>query len=152
MMIIISLFIHFSVSHMWALSPSCPHRYLNTKASVKKQFDCTFGVVTVGKAQVLTLTETLFYSSVPVSHDNGTASQHAQYQDPETEAAKWNSAIIHFIIYTCAFLTVTCQNVSYKKTFSFLSFLMDGQMVTFRIKTKQIQMKLIRPMVFMVAM
>ncbi len=24
---------------------------------------------------------------------------------------KWNSATIHFIIYTCAFLTVTCQNM-----------------------------------------
>ncbi len=28
--------------------------------------------------------------------------QHAQYRDPETEAAKWNSAFISFIIYTCA--------------------------------------------------
>ncbi len=36
--------------------------------------------------------------------------QWAQYQDPETEAAKWNSAIIHFIIYTCAY-TVTHENV-----------------------------------------
>ncbi len=32
--------------------------------------------------------------SVPVSHDRVTGSQHAQYQDPETEAAKRNSAII----------------------------------------------------------
>ncbi len=40
-----------------------------------------------------------------------TVSQHAQYQDIDAEAAKWNSAIIHFIIYTCAFPTVTCQNV-----------------------------------------
>ncbi len=54
----------------------------------------------------------LFYSSVSVSHDGVTVSQHAQYQDPETEAAKWNSAIIDFIIYTCAFLILTCQNVS----------------------------------------
>ena len=29
-------------------------------------------------------------------------SQRAHYQDPETEAAKWNSAIIIFIIYICA--------------------------------------------------
>ena len=29
-------------------------------------------------------------------------------QGPETEAAKWNSAIINFIIYTCAFPTGTC--------------------------------------------
>ncbi len=40
-----------------------------------------------------------------------TASQHAQHQDLEAEVAKWNSAIIHLIIYTCAFPTVTCQNV-----------------------------------------
>ncbi len=26
-----------------------------------------------------------------------TVSQHAQYQDPDTGAAKWNSAIINFI-------------------------------------------------------
>ncbi len=32
-----------------------------------------------------------------------------QHQGRETEAAKWNSAIIHFIIYTCAFPTVTSQ-------------------------------------------
>ncbi len=44
----------------------------------------------------------LFYSSVPVS-------QQELYQDPETEAAKWNSAIIDFIIYACAFPTVTWQ-------------------------------------------
>lgn len=29
-------------------------------------------------------------------HDSVTASQHAQYQGVETEAAKWNSAVIHF--------------------------------------------------------
>lgn len=40
-----------------------------------------------------------------------TVSQHAQHQDPETEAAKWNSAIVHFITYTCDFPAVTCQNV-----------------------------------------
>ncbi len=43
--------------------------------------------------------------SVPVSPDSVTVSQHEQYQNPETEAAKWNSAITHFIIYTCAFPT-----------------------------------------------
>ncbi len=37
-------------------------------------------------------------------------SYHVQYQDLEIEAAKWNSANIHFIIYACAFPTVTCQN------------------------------------------
>lgn len=33
----------------------------------------------------------LFYASVPVS-------QHAQHEDPDTEAAKWISAVIIFII------------------------------------------------------
>ena len=33
-------------------------------------------------------------------------SLYAQYQDPESEAAKWTSASVHFIIYTCAFPTV----------------------------------------------
>lgn len=43
-------------------------------------------------------------SSVP-------ARQHAQHQEPEMEATKWNSVIINSIIYTFAFPTVTCQNV-----------------------------------------
>lgn len=38
-------------------------------------------------------------------------SQHEKYQDLESEAAKCNSDIFNFIIYTFAFLTVTCQNV-----------------------------------------
>lgn len=42
-------------------------------------------------------------ASVPVNHDNMTVSQHVQYQDHETEADKWNSAIIHFLFYACAF-------------------------------------------------
>ncbi len=52
----------------------------------------------------------LFYRSVPVGHDSVTVSRHAQYQDSETEAAKWDSAITHFITRTCAFPTVTCLN------------------------------------------
>ena len=48
-------------------------------------------------------------SSVPVSRDSVTVSQHAQSQDPETEADKWNSAIVRFIICTWAFPTfLTC--------------------------------------------
>ncbi len=54
------------------------------------------------KKTTRTLMVVLFYSSV---------SQHEQHQDPETEAAKWNSAFIHFIIYTCAFPIEMCQNV-----------------------------------------
>ncbi len=54
-----------------------------------------------------------------VSHASVTVSQHAQHQDPETEAAKWNSAVIHFIIYTCDFPTVSCQNVFLDKGFTF---------------------------------
>lgn len=55
----------------------------------------------------------LSYSSVPGSHDSVTVSQHEQYPDPETQAAKSNSAIIHFIIiHTCAFLLMTCQDVA----------------------------------------
>lgn len=45
--------------------------------------------------------------SVLFKRPSVTASQHAQYQDPETEAAEWNWAIIHFTIDTCAFPTVT---------------------------------------------
>lgn len=38
-----------------------------------------------------------------------TKSQHAQQQDPATEAAEWNSAIFDFIIHTCAFHNVTAN-------------------------------------------
>ncbi len=80
-----------------------------------------------GKAQVLlmTLTMALFYSSVPVMHDSVTVSQHAQHQDRKTWATKWNSAIIHFIIYTCALPSVTCQTVrkkAYNVKFEHLQF------------------------------
>lgn len=44
-----------------------------------------------------TLTVSLSYSSVPVRHEGVTASQHVQYKEPETDAAKWNSTI-NFII------------------------------------------------------
>lgn len=40
-----------------------------------------------------------------------TVSQHARYQVPETEAAKWNLAIIDFIIYTRAFPIVAAKFV-----------------------------------------
>ncbi len=64
-------------------------------------------LVIKGKAQLLlvTLMMALFDSSAPGSHDSVTVSQHAKYH------TKWNSAIIHFIICTYAFTTVTCQNV-----------------------------------------
>ncbi len=53
--------------------------------------------VIVGKVQVLliTLTVALFHSSVPEHHDSVTVSMQSQYQDPKTEAAKWNSTIHH---------------------------------------------------------
>lgn len=38
-------------------------------------------------------------------------SQHAQYQLPEIKKAKWNLAIIHVCICTCAFPALKCQNV-----------------------------------------
>ncbi len=36
-----------------------------------------------------------------------TASQHEQFQDPETEAAEWNLAVIRFVAYTCFY---SCYN------------------------------------------
>lgn len=40
-----------------------------------------------------------------------TVSQHEQY--PENEAAKWNS-LIQFVIYTCAFITVSKMSLTKK--------------------------------------
>lgn len=71
-------------------------------------------LVTAVKTQVLiTLRVDLFYSNVPQSHDRVKGIQHEQHHHPQTEAAKWNSAIFHFIIHTFAFLT--CRNVVYEK-------------------------------------
>lgn len=36
-------------------------------------------------------------------------SQYAYREHPKTEAAKWISATINFIMYTCAFINVTRQ-------------------------------------------
>lgn len=67
---------------------------------------------TAGTVQVLlTFPMTLLCSSVPANHGSGTTSRREQCQDPETEAAKWNSADIAFIIHTRAVTVDTCQNV-----------------------------------------
>lgn len=44
----------------------------------------------------ITFTVLMFYSN----HDSVTVGQQAQYQDLESKAAKWNSAMIHFTVYT----------------------------------------------------
>lgn len=56
----------------------------------------------IGKAQVLLITSTmaLFNSSVAVSRESVSVSRHQQCQEPETEAAKINSAVIHFVFTT----------------------------------------------------
>lgn len=72
----------------------------------------------VAKAQVLLITLKMaqFYSSVPISHDSATVSQHTQHRDPETAADKWDSAIIKCILFTpVLFLTVTCQIAACEK-------------------------------------
>lgn len=52
---------------------------------------------------IIILTLALFYSSVQVSQDSVAVIQHAQYSDPETNAPKWNSAIIQFDLQLCFF-------------------------------------------------
>lgn len=60
----------------------------------------TADVFTCHSREIAGVTMSSIISVAPVS-------QQAQHQDPETEAVKWNSAIIHSIIYTSAFPTVT---------------------------------------------
>ncbi len=67
----------------------------------------------------------LLYSSVLVSHASEQVSWHAKRQEPKTEEAKWKSAIIHFIICTCAFANVACGMLSIKKLIRW--FLRKGQ-------------------------
>lgn len=47
----------------------------------------------------------LLFSSVSLSLASLTLSLQSQRQDNETEAAKWNSAFIDFIIYTQTLIT-----------------------------------------------
>lgn len=53
------------------------------------------------------------HSSASVSRDSVTMSRSAQNQDPETQAAEWNSDIIHFIVclFFVYFLFLACENV-----------------------------------------
>lgn len=62
----------------------------------------------VSIAQVL-LIMTQFYSSIPAD-ESVTVNLHAQYQEPETESAQWNSATFNLTVYTCDFSGVMCQN------------------------------------------
>lgn len=50
----------------------------------------------------------VWWSILHASNNSVPVCQHAQYQDPYTEAAKWNSATITFIVCTC-----TCPTVTY---------------------------------------
>ena len=56
---------------------------------------------------VVTLTLTLSLALFKCQ-DNVTVRQDEQYQDPQTEAAKWNSAIVGFMIYTCSLKRPYC--------------------------------------------
>lgn len=48
-----------------------------------------------------------------------TVNKHAQCQDPESEAAKWNLTIIYRITcINCAFYTMACQMFALKKLYS----------------------------------
>ncbi len=62
------------------------------------------------------------------------SSVHASMQqDAETEAAKWNAVIVNFIIYTCVFPTVKCQNVLYHT--NTISHLLSLKQVSLILKT-----------------
>lgn len=63
---------------------------------------------------LMTLTMILLFSRVSLNHDGTAVSQEAQCHKAEPEATKLNSALINFIIYTCAFTTVTSQNSTFK--------------------------------------
>ena len=60
---------------------------------------------------LMTLLMALFYSSVPVSHDSVTESQHEQQQGFGAEAANWISVIINFVGHTRAVPTAADQDV-----------------------------------------
>lgn len=78
---------------------------------------------------IITLPLALLYTSAPVSHDSMTMSQHVQYEGPETEAVKWNSAIINVIIYPCAFPNLSWK-ISSKKVLIFILYV-RGILYTF---------------------
>lgn len=69
-----------------------------------------FTTDTGGKTQVLLITLTMVLTQRAKS-----VSQQVQRQDPDTGAAKWKSATISFMIYTCAVSAVTCRHVFSEK-------------------------------------
>ncbi len=90
------------------------------KSTIAKAFhrplsEPTFWLIIAGKVSLTTLTMTSFHSSVPVSRDSVTVSQHAQYKDSETEAAKWNSAICQTC--TCYFQPICLSTVYLQQCF-----------------------------------
>ena len=106
---LITCFLHFSVMLGTKKSIYYKSTSLQKIATVELTnsnhypfFTADIWLVIAGKAHalLLTLKTALFYSSVPVSDDNVTVRAHAQYQHPETEAAKWISDI-NFTIYLC---------------------------------------------------
>lgn len=90
--------------------------FLASSAEEKEKLQ-TFWLVKGGKSKVLlrTLMMALFHLAFPLSHHSVTVSKDAEYwYTEETEAHKWNSAIINFVIYTCTFHTVyMADNVIY---------------------------------------
>lgn len=59
----------------------------------------------------------LCYLSFPKSHDSVRMSLPEPYQDPETEAAKWDTVVIHSTIHTCAFLLRHVRMSAVKKDY-----------------------------------
>lgn len=58
----------------------------------------------------------LLYSSVPVSRGSVAVGQHKQYQVPETEAAKWNLAII-IVLFTPVLILWQVKMLIVKKAY-----------------------------------
>ena len=68
---------------------------------------------------LITITMALLGSNIPVSHESVTVSQHAQYQDSESKAAKWNSATNQLTpVLTVTSLKAYCSPITQFNRFS----------------------------------
>lgn len=70
------------------------------------------------KTYLNTTTDAAKYSPNVLQHDSVTASQHAQQQDLETEAAKWDSSITILLFTSVLFLLQHVKMSFWKKSWS----------------------------------
>lgn len=94
----------------WVLGSLIPDSDMWTQFYPRSMLTQNLQFVLEKQVLLTTLTISLQSPSVSESLDSDWATMHNTGTLNWSSYSKWNSAFIHFIIYTCCFLTVTYQN------------------------------------------